>query len=238
MSPRTLSNESGSPTGLKTFFSEYLPALEARVECNNRELVLRSQNLNNHQVNSKDPIICELEMIHKEFEQKSAYSKKLARIMLDGLKNDFVDIYRSFITGRLPATYIPIIRMNNINTPYIEFLLKSGQADQSPESQLSDFKTIHLAYSRVLVDKLLETVAPEQSTPKKQMISRPKQLTSQPKQLTLQTKQLTSQPKQELSPGHNFVSLKKRGNKVASRQEPKRVLPERRCKSGNSSCRF
>lgn len=106
----------------------------------------------------KDPSLEELQFITGEIEKKSYYSGKLADIMLSGLKGTLGrETYQVIVDGQLPINWIPLVRMNNDNTPYVEFLIKADVADQDPESQLSDYTMKHIVYSKYIVDYLVHS---------------------------------------------------------------------------------
>lgn len=116
-----------------------------------------------------DPLIEDLQILRDQFQRNSSYLQRVAKIMLEGLERDFPHLYKPFIERKLPHNYIPIIKFNNLNTPYVEFLLKAGFSDEPPTSQLVGFRDEHLAFSKVLVDQLLDKVtAARHSTPRKQ----------------------------------------------------------------------
>lgn len=108
--------------------------------------------------NKKDPVLEELEYIVGEFKKKSNICDKLTNIMLRGLKSSLPDCnFNMFCQGTLPGNWIPIVKINEDNTPYVEFLIKSDVADQDPESQLSDYTMKHILYSKLIVNSLSES---------------------------------------------------------------------------------
>lgn len=103
----------------------------------------------------KDPSLEELEHVVAEFEKKSNMGSKLANIMLRGLEKTLPSVcYSMFCQGKLPGNWIPIVKMNDDNTPYVEFLIKSDIADQDPASQLNDYTMKHIYYSKLIVNSL------------------------------------------------------------------------------------
>lgn len=111
-----------------------------------------------------DPVVEELRHMLTEFEKKSFYSEKVAKIMLDGLKKDCPFLYKPFIQRELPLNCVPIVAVNNLNTPHIEFLIKAESSDEPPTNRYS---AEHLAFSKILIDQLMDRFGPRQSTPKK-----------------------------------------------------------------------
>lgn len=106
-------------------------------------------------IRRKDPLMEELEVIKSEFDKRSRYGEKLADIMIKGLKKTLEgDIYNIFLANRLPSNWYPIIRMNNDNTPYVEFIIKSDVADQDPDSQFSDYTMSHIIVSQIILRDL------------------------------------------------------------------------------------
>lgn len=155
-----------------------------------------------------DPLIEDLQIMRDQLGRNSSYSQRVTKIMLEGLKNDFPHLYQPFITRNLPPNYIPIIKFNDLNTPYVEFLLKAGHSDEIPTSQLIGIRDEHLAFSKVLVDQLLDKVTTARhSTPRKQ------------------------------SSGQSLLAPAKNGNESLDCSASKRSLPRRKCRESNSSYR-
>lgn len=185
----------------------------------------------------KDPTSEELEFIVCQLKKKSNYSEKLADIMLKGLQKDLsADIFKIFAKTGLPENWLPIVRMNNDNTPYVEILIKADVADQAPDSQLSDFTMEHIAYSKFIVDQLRDKTQRMKTAPSVQGSGRP-QLQGE-NHHNQQTKTIT-QKKISLIPKPSCSTpLAQKKMRVSNinrdLNDSKRILPSRACKANLS----
>lgn len=104
---------------------------------------------------NKDPTLCELEFLVEQIERADIYSQKLIAILLKGLKSTLGDkIHQMFLDGTLPENWWPIIKFNNDNTPYVEFLIKSDHADEAPTSQINGHSAEHMALCQFIINHL------------------------------------------------------------------------------------
>lgn len=104
---------------------------------------------------AKDSSLTELEIMVRQIRQKGPYCIKLTEIMLSGLKEDLLpELYERFVDGTLPHNFLPIIKMNDSNKPYVEFLIKSNTSDEDPTSQLANHNAEHMAYSNCILEHL------------------------------------------------------------------------------------
>lgn len=114
----------------------------------------------------RDLVSEELDFIVCQFKKKSPYGQKLADIMLKGLQKTLsAGTFKEFTETGLPENYLPMVRMNNDNTPYVEFLIKYDMADQPPDAQLTDFNMIHIGYSQFILDHLRDRARGVSKTP-------------------------------------------------------------------------
>jgi len=189
----------------------------------------------------KDPTLEELECLVDQIKRRNHYTDKLIDIMLKGLEKTLSpEIYRIFIQAQLPVNWLPLVRINNDNTPYVEFLIKSDVADQDPDSQLSDYTMKHIAYSQFVVDFMRESTKRLNVVPGNNQRS---SLMGQNKQQQLQL--LASHKRSHDKPPAMSCSTpipqKKapRGDPPVKSSEPpkddlndsKRILPSRACKA-------
>lgn len=120
-----------------------------------------SQNSeNNHNAtnnSARDLSMSELGLIVGQMKDGGPYSQKLVTIMLKGLEKTLTsNVYRLFLEFGLPENWCPIVKMNNDNTPFVEFLIKSDLSDQDPFSQLNEYSTDHMALCQFIVKQLQE----------------------------------------------------------------------------------
>lgn len=185
-----------------------------------------------------DPVLDELELILEQFRKKNSYSYKLIDIMLKGLEKTLGrDSYYLFLKGRLPDNWLPIVRMNSDNTPYVEFLIKSDVSDQDPDSQLSDFTMAHVSYSKFIVERLREGSQALGPTTKKPRAvnepSEPKRISSSQANLN-EPMSLIASRDTPIDPLLSIASSRAKSNSprksISSRADPsnpKKVLPSR-----------
>lgn len=104
---------------------------------------------------SRDLSLEEIGFIVGKLKTGGVYSDKLSTIMLKGLEKTLSGgIYKLFINYGLPENWCPIVKMNNDNTPFVEFLIKSDLSDQDPFSQLNEYSAEHMALCQFIVNKL------------------------------------------------------------------------------------
>lgn len=107
---------------------------------------------------NKVPSLYELEFLYNKFKQADVYSQKLTDIMLRGLNETLGNtLYQMFRNGELPQNWWPIVRMNDENTPYIEFIIKSDVSDQDLVQQLNEFTTEHMAICGFILEHLYQS---------------------------------------------------------------------------------
>lgn len=241
----------GEGSALKEFFNGWVPQLSAAVRRDadfddptiDLMAVCRPDSpKRDHVTKKRDPSLDELELIVGEIKKKNYYSEKLVDIMLKGLEKTLTsDLFRLFVEGRLPDNWWPIVRMNNDNTPYVEFLIKSEIADQDLISQLTGYSTEHMAYCKFILDHLyscarhgrksksqIQNPRTSQTTPQKQL----KAAHSHCKENrhSLPTPMSCSTPL-----AHRKVSVKRGSSHLKTSKDDlndsKRILPSRACKS-------
>lgn len=186
----------------------------------------------------KDPTAEELDFIVCQFKRGSSYGEKLADIMLKGLQQDLsLDIFKIFVKTGLPPNWLPIVKMNNDNTPYVELLIKADVADQAPDSQLSDFSMEHVANSKFILDHLRNTQRMK-ALPSCQADTRPQLQHTQSRQQvkSIVQKKISSIPRPNCSTP--LAQKKMRTNDITKNKQDlddsKRILPYRACKSNLS----
>lgn len=187
----------------------------------------------------KDPTSEELDFIVTQFKKRSSYGEKLADIMLKGLEKDLsIEIFKIFSKTGLPENWLPIVRMNNDNTPYVELLIKADVADQAPNSQLSDFTMEHIAYSKFILDHLrnktrgMKNVASIQSSGRPQLQNNDNQQQAK----SILQKKMSYIPKPSCSTPLAQKKIRV-ANIIRGKQDlndSKRVLPSRACKANLS----
>lgn len=187
----------------------------------------------------KDPTSEELDFIVSQFKKGSSYGEKLADIMLKGLEKDLsIEIFKIFSKTGLPENWLPIVRMNNDNTPYVELLIKADVADQAPDSQLNDFTMEHVAYSKYILDHLrnktrgMKSAVPIQSSGRPQIQNNGNQQQAK----SIIQKKISYIPKPSCSTPLAQKKLRV-SNVMRGKQDlndSKRVLPSRACKANLS----
>lgn len=135
------------------------PILNRRVSGGNRSrkpiqstshVARASESETCHQVSVKaDTSFSELKCILQEISTHTPWGEKLLDILINGLRSDYpqdkgFNVMLVLEKGEIPINWIPIIKMNNLNTPYIEFLFKVDRSDEPPDAQLTNFTSDHL----------------------------------------------------------------------------------------------
>lgn len=206
---------------------------------------------------SSDTAIQELDFLMNEVRKRTYYGEKLITIMLNGLKETLgPTMYQEFASGKLPPQWHPIVRMNNDNCPYVEFLIKSDKSDHAPTQQLIGYGDVHLALSHVVVQTLQKVLindksskpisstnsskhAPLHSTPIKNNPSKNKTfdpIAAKPAS-TKQVPPSSSASKRPLRPTPNL-----RGDSIGEQEsrnddlnDSRRIQPARKCRANQSS---
>lgn len=194
------------------------------------------------QTTSKPKMTAQEELINEELEEiisglgKKRTREKLVSIMLKGMKETLGnEVYNLFTRGKLPPNWLPIIKMNDDNTPYVEFLIKSDVADQDPFNQMSDYTIRHMNLSKNIIDNLKDSSKCIE-TPKRN--ETPKRIET-PKQKPGLEAPASKAPQHRPSTMTSSTPIKKRNVVPQKRQylsesslnESKRILPDRSCKS-------
>lgn len=110
--------------------------------------------------NKKQIDLKALGAIYNALRLNNNYSRKLAILMLENLRKKDNILYERLLRNQLDAScWIPIINVNSLNTPYIEFLFKSDFSDQSPFDQLDGYSPSHLVYAKSILDAIKESLA-------------------------------------------------------------------------------
>lgn len=243
------SEDSESSSATREFFSSYMPRLEMAVRQHHFDnfddptidlgIMQVADRPHSHQrpassaqppaprtepksaTKFRDSTLDELDSMVSQFKKRSHYSNKLANIMLQGLEKTLdKEVYQLFVQGRLPKNWIPLVKMNNENTPYVEFLIKADVADEHPVNQLHNYSTDHMAYSKFIVDSLNQHVDSIQVAPTPQKIQHLMPNTSTPK----------SQRNRRLS----SKDSSSRASSGPDLNNSKRILPTRACKTSFS----
>lgn len=180
--PRIRGEPRCSENSLQEYFTSFMPLLENKVRrsfepeadptldldgCLLKQVARPKETTNIKQqitstsrpndISDGDSAAQELEVMVEQFRRKSNMSQKLGRCMLKSLEKTLAqDTYGLFIRGGLPSNWLPIVRLNNDCSPYVEFLIKSDSSDQDPDSQLRDYTMSEITYSKFIVDQLRE----------------------------------------------------------------------------------
>jgi hypothetical protein len=126
-----------------------------------RPKMIMAKNTTNTSANSSDAgrdlSMDEINLVVGQLRAGGPYSDKLVSIMLTGLEKTLTSsFYRLFLETGLPENWCPIVKMNNDNTPFVEFLIKSDLSDQDPSSQLNEYSTEHMALCKYVVNSLCQ----------------------------------------------------------------------------------
>lgn len=222
-----IGGSTASGSSLEFYFNSILPDLEKKIgqlddepigttPIKNREVAIHQPGRTN------DPVMEELESLKSVFDRGGRYGDKLATIMMNGLQQTLGNgIYEMFLANRLPENWYPIIRMNNDNTPYVEFIIKSDLADQEPDSQFSDYTMAHIMVSQRILACLQKSSKPKSEPQPKSFTPSLKKIRQYPEQMACSTPRKTvvnrpNQPKVDLN-------------------DSKRILPARACKSSKKT---
>lgn len=227
----------------------YNKSQQSQRRVNNEHNQHISKKLIDHQSNSnhetfqiaekKDPSIDELIVIVGQIKDKSSYGEKLATIMLKGLKETLPNRwYDIFIEEGLPENFVPIVRMNNDNTPFVEFLVKSEASDQFPTSQLNEYTQQHMALCQFVV-KHLHGIATQQkidqSSYSKQQITggykKPSQSLDQHLDVAVRSKENRNSLPTPMACSTPIAQRKMQVKRRDSLNESQRILPPRACKT-------
>lgn len=222
--------------------------------CSSREdssrttkMILAKSNASGNMIDSPkaDSSMDEISLIVGHLKSGGPYCEKLVNIMLKGMEKSWPGLYKIFRETGVPDNFCPIVKMNNDNTPYVEFLIKADTADQDPFSQLNGYTTEYMALCKFVVNRLFQEAPQRQSDmappPAKrspmlqQNLQQQKQ--SQQQQFKQQQSQqqqyrLQQQPKSKVNMDQTF------GVPLACstpKSQRHRVLPPRACKYMNRS---
>jgi hypothetical protein len=162
-----------------------------------------SGNRSNGSDSGRDLSMDEIGLIVGQLRGGGPYSEKLVSIMLNGLEKTLTSsFYRLFLESGLPDNWCPIVKMNNDNTPFVEFLIKSDLSDQDPFSQLNEYSTEHMALCRYVVNQLHQNATRRQQL---QLLSAP--------------------PKKKPPTTHHNLPLQHQQSKQAQPPQPKPQQP-------------
>lgn len=247
---------------VRDFFGDFVCRLDTAVRANMDlddptidldKCIMDKPRNETYQVQEKrDPSLSELRVIVGQINDKNSYSEKLVGIMLKGLEKTLTSgFYRLFLEGGLPENWCPIVKMNNDNTPFVEFLIKSEISDQDPFSQLNQYSAEHMALSKFVLDHLhasatqLKLAAPNKqhkmvkgssssAQSKTFSVQQPKSSQSKENRRSLPVPMTCSTPiSQRKAPAKRAI-VAPRCPSTDSLNDSKRILPHRACKSGNS----
>lgn len=197
----------------------------------------------------RDPSLSELRVIVGQIKDKSSYGEKLAGIMLKGLEKTLTKgFFRLFVEDGLPENWCPIVKMNNDNTPFVEFLIKSEISDQDPFSQLNEYSAEHMALCKYVLNHLHSNATRSkvalQQQPQIVKNSKPSQtLNHQQLKVAMHCKENRTSLPTPMSCSTPLAQRKvqaKRSSTISrspskdSLNDSKRILPPRACKSGST----
>lgn len=174
----------------------------------------------------KDPLMEELEFIKLELDKRSRYGEKLADILVKSLKRHLEDPYDygRFLSNRLPSRWYPMIKMNNDNTPYVEFISKDDMSDEAPDDQFKNYPMSAILVSQIILQNLRERE--RRNSPGHCHVSETR---------VRPTIEPPTQKKIRQYPERMAQSTpKKPTNKVTDLNDSRRVLPPRACKSNTT----
>lgn len=141
------------------------PALQRQSSTNSQQ-VKKVTNQTFQVPEKRDCSMDELNVIVEQLKSENSYSQKLLAIMLDGLERTLSsNYYRFFIDYGLPSNWIPLVKMNNDNTPFVEFLVKSDLSDQDPFSQLKEYSADQMALCAFVLNHLQKSARKKQLVP-------------------------------------------------------------------------